>query len=85
MGTKSDKDCCVQDTLVPPARTFRPACGLFVTAFLCFMSPASAVELSESMIDARMMYVSRLQRKSEEQHCWLLGLIRGISSTEEVV
>jgi len=47
VGTKSDKDCCVQDTLVPPSRTFRPACSLFVTAFLCFMSHAFAVKLCE--------------------------------------
>jgi hypothetical protein len=49
------------------------------------MSHAFAVKLLESVIDAKMMFVGRLQRKSEEQHSWLLGLIRGISSTEEVV
>jgi len=53
--------------------------------FLCFMSHAFAVKLLESVIDAKIMFVRRLQRKSEEQHCWLLGLIRGISSTEDVV
>jgi hypothetical protein len=70
---------------VPPSRTFRPACSLFVTAFLSIMSHAFAVKLLESVIDAKTMFVRRLQRKSEEQHCWLLGLIRGISSSEEVV
>jgi len=49
------------------------------------MSHAFAVKLLESVSDAKMMFVGRLQRKSEEQHSWLLGLIRGISSTEEVV
>jgi len=49
------------------------------------MSHAFAVKLLESVIDAKIMFVRRLQRKSEEQHCWLLGLIRGISSTEDVV
>ena len=49
------------------------------------MSHAFAVKLFESVIDAKMNFVRRLQRKSEEQHRWLLGLIRGISSTEEVV
>jgi hypothetical protein len=49
------------------------------------MSHAFAIKLLEPVIDAKMMFVGRLQRKSEEQHSWLLGLIRGILSNEEVV
>jgi hypothetical protein len=49
------------------------------------MSHDFAVKFLVSVNDARMLYVSRLQRKSEEQHRWILELIPDISSTEDVV
>jgi hypothetical protein len=71
VGTKSDK------ALLRAGHTYASlahlsTCVWFVWYRLFMLHVARfCCTALESVIDVRMIYLSRLRRKSEEQHCWL--------------